>query len=111
MLSEGQQLGHYRIVHLLKSGGMGEVYLAEDQLLNRQVAIKVIRTDMAFFANAEAVKEDIRLFLREARAAAQLDHPHILPLYDSEEISINGTRLMYMVMPLRQEGSLAEWWQ
>ena len=45
MLAEGQQLSHYRLVHLLKSGGMGEVYLAVDTLLQRQVAIKVINTD------------------------------------------------------------------
>jgi serine/threonine protein kinase len=111
MLPEGQQLDHYRLVRLLKSGGMGEVYLAEDQRLNRQVAIKVIHTDLTYFANIEAIREDIRLFLREARAAAQLDHPHILPLYDSGEISINGLPLMYMVMPLRLEGSLDEWLQ
>ncbi len=42
MLPEGQQLSHYQLVRLLKSGGMGEVYLAVDTLLHRQVAIKVI---------------------------------------------------------------------
>src|SRR5947208_7149588 len=111
MLPEGQQLGHYRLAYLLKSGGMGEVYLAEDLLLHRQVAIKVIHANQAYFANAEAMREGMRLFLREARAVAQLDHPHILPLYDSGETSIKGVPLMYMVMPLRQEGSLAEWLQ
>ena len=45
MLQEGQQLRHYRIAGLLKSGGMGEVYLAIDTLLHRQVAIKVIQSD------------------------------------------------------------------
>jgi eukaryotic-like serine/threonine-protein kinase len=109
MLPEGQYLDHYRLVSLLKSGGMGEIYLAEDLLLDRQVAIKVIQANQAYFTNADVTREGIRLFLREARAAAQLDHPHILPLYDCGEIAIRGVPLMYMVMPLRQEGSLAEW--
>jgi cytoskeletal protein RodZ len=88
---------------------MGEIYLAEDLLLDRQVAIKVIQANQAYFTNADVTREGIRLFLREARAAAQLDHPHILPLYGCGEIAIRGVPLMYMVMPLRQEGSLAEW--
>src|SRR5579884_426992 len=111
MLPEGQQLGHYRLIYLLNSSGMGEVYLAEDRLLHRQVAIKVIQTDLTYFGDPEAVSEGVRLFLHEARAIARLDHPHILPLYDSNETSIQGMPLMYMVMPFRQEGSLAEWMQ
>ncbi len=109
MLPEGQQLSHYRLVRLLKSGGMGEVYLAVDTLLHRQVAIKVIDTDALRYAETDAAKDAARLFLREAQAIAQLDQPNILPLYDSGEQSVNGTALMYMVMPYRQAGSLADW--
>ena len=111
MLPEGQQLSHYRLVRLLKSGGMGEVYLAVDTLLHRQVAIKVIDTDALRYAESEAAKDAARLFLREAQAIAQLDQANILPLYDSGEQYINGTALMYMVMPYRQAGSLADWKQ
>jgi serine/threonine protein kinase len=109
MLPEGQQLSHYRLVRLLKSGGMGEVYLAVDTLLHRQVAIKVIDTDALRYAETDVAKDAARLFLREAQAIAQLDHTNILPLYDSGEQSVNGTALMYMVMPYRQAGSLADW--
>lgn len=49
---EGQQFGRYRFEHLLGSGGMGEVYLATDTLINRQVAIKVIRSEVASYPNA-----------------------------------------------------------
>ncbi len=109
MLTEGQQLSHYRLVRLLKSGGMGEVYLAVDTLLHRQVAIKVIDTDALRYAETDAAKDAARLFLREAQAIAQLDQTNILPLYDSGEQSINGIALMYMVMPYRQAGSLSDW--
>ncbi len=109
MLLEGQQYSHYRLVRLLKQGGMGEVYQAEDTSLQRQVAIKVIRTDFAHTIDEAAVREAAHLFSREARAIAQLDHPHILPLYDSGEVEINNAKVMYMVMPLRHEGSFADW--
>ncbi len=109
MLAEGQQLSHYRLVRLLKSGGMGEVYLAVDTLLHRQVAIKVIDTDALRYAETDAAKDAARLFLREAQAIAQLDQTNILPLYDSGEQSVDGISLMYMVMPYRQAGSLADW--
>ena len=109
MLAEGQQLSHYRLVRLLKSGGMGEVYLAVDTLLHRQVAIKVINTDALRYAETDAEKDAARLFLREAQAIAQLDQTNILPLYDSGEQIVDGISLMYMVMPYRQAGSLADW--
>ena len=109
MLTEGQQLSHYRIVSLLKSGGMGEVYHAVDTHLNRQVAIKVINTDALRYAEVEAAKDAARLFLREARAIAQLDQTNILPLYDSGEQIVDGISLMFMVMPYRHAGSLADW--
>src|SRR5437762_3992568 len=109
MLAEGQQLSHYRLVRLLKSGGTGEVYLAVDTLLHRQVAIKVIDTDALRYAETDAAKDAARLFLREAQAIAQLDQTNILPLFDSGEQSVNGIALMYMVMPYRQAGSLADW--
>ncbi len=109
MLTEGQQLSHYRLVRLLKSGGMGEVYLAVDTLLHRQVAIKVINTDALQYAENDAAQDAARLFLREAQAIAQLDHTNILPLYDSGEQKVDEISLMYMVMPYRQAGSLADW--
>ena len=92
MLQEGQQLRHYRIAGLLKSGGMGEVYLAIDTLLHRQVAIKVIQSDAMRSAETETAREAVRLFLREAQAIAQLDQVNILP---------SMTRVKSMSMILR----------
>src|SRR5436190_1388614 len=104
---EGQQLAHYHLVHQLRKGGMGEVYLANDEQLRRQVAIKVIRTDTS--SDTNDAREAARLFLREARVIARFDHPNILPLYEAGEGMVNSTPIMYMVMPFRQEGSLSDW--
>jgi serine/threonine protein kinase len=111
MLLEGVQLGRYRLLHLLGSGGMGEVYVGEDTHIYRQVAIKVIRAEAAPYPNSEAARESARLFQREVRAIAMLDHPHILPLFDYGEENMKGTTLTYMVMPFRAEGSLSTWLQ
>lgn len=105
---DGLQLGHYRLLRLIGSGGMGEVYLAEDLRIQRQVAVKVIHTE-ATYAGDLSSRESARLFQREAKAIAMLDHPHILPLYDYGEESLNGGVFTYLVMPFRPEGSLANW--
>ena len=109
MQLEGQQMGHYRLLSLLGSGGMSAVYLAEDLSVRRQVAIKVIRSESAINPEDDAAKEAAHLFRREANAVAMLDHPNILPLYDYGEENLQGEKLTYMVMPFRQEGSLADW--
>ena len=109
MRLEGRQFAQYRLVRLLKRGGMGEIYLAEDTKLNRQVAMKVIRTDIINYDDEEEARVAARLFLREAQVVAKLDHPHILPLYDADEEHVGGITLMYMVMPLREESSFADW--
>lgn len=111
MQLEGIQLGHYTLLRLLKRGGMGEVYLAQDTVLPRQVAIKVMQNEKTLYPNSTGSEDAARLFQREMRAITQFDHPHILPLYDYGEQNVNGTPLIYMVMPYRQEGSLSDWIQ
>src|SRR5579884_909591 len=108
---EGLQLGHYQLVRLIGSGGMGEVYLAEDTRIRRRVAIKVVRAEASPYPDENATREAARLFQREMRAITVLDHPHILPLYDYGEEIVGRTTLTYMVMPYRKEGSLADWLQ
>ena len=71
-----EQIGQYRITGRLGQGGMGEIFAARDEKLNRTVAVK-------FIANAQMDSEaSRRLFLREARAAAALDHPFICTVHD-----------------------------
>src|SRR5207248_4924777 len=96
------QNGRYRLIRPLGSGGMGEVYLMEDTRIDRQVAIKVIRTEASSFPTS---RDDARLFLREAKSIAALEHPNILPLYDfGEEEQLQNMTLTYMVMPYCQDG-------
>ena len=106
---EGLEVGKYRLIRLIGSGGMGDVYLGEDAGINRQVGIKVMRVDAAPYPEDNLSKKSEHLFQREMRAVAMLDHPHILPLYDYGEQMLHTTPLLYMVMPFRQEGSLADW--
>ncbi len=109
MRLETQRFDQYHLIRLLKRGGMGEIYLAEDEKLNRQVAIKVIRTDIVTYVDDDEARAAAKLFLQEARVVAKLDHQHILPLFDADEAEVDGVTLLYMVMPLREEGSFAEW--
>ena len=111
MALEGLLLGQYRLLQLLGSGGMGEVYLAEDARINQQVAIKVNRTEATAYPNSDVTRDAVRLFQREARAIARLDHPHILPLFSYGEESVKGSTLIYIVMPYRPEGSFVNWLQ
>ncbi len=104
-----QLIDHYRLLHPLGSGGMGDVYLAEDERLPRQVALKVIRIDPLMAADPDKLQEALRLSQREAKAIARLNHPHILPLHEYGEAQIQGTKVPYMVMPFCPDGSLETW--
>ncbi|HYW70678.1 MAG TPA: protein kinase [Pyrinomonadaceae bacterium] len=77
---EGQTLGHYRIRRMLGEGGMGEVYLAEDSVLDRFVALKFL---FAGLFDDLSAKDQL---MREARAVAKLEHPNICAVYGLESI-------------------------
>src|SRR5215471_13008311 len=79
-LVPGQRLGRYKIVSLIGSGGMGEVYLAEDSKLGRNVALKLLLTSFTEDENR------VSRFAQEARAASALNHPNILTIHEVDEI-------------------------
>ena len=87
----------YRIERELGQGGMATVYLAQDLRHERQVAVKVLRPDLAATLGSDR-------FLREIRIAAQLQHPHILPLLDSGD----SAGFLYYVMPFVDGQSLRD---
>ena len=87
----------YTVERVLGEGGMATVYLATDVKHRRQVAVKVMRPDLAATLGAER-------FLREVEIAAQLSHPHILPVHDSGDA--NG--VLFYVMPYVEGESLHE---
>ncbi len=109
MSLESKQMDRYHILHLLGSGGMSDIYLAEDPRIGQQVAVKVIHRERAPYPDEDSPKNAMRLFQREAKAIVKLDHPHILPLYDYGEELISNMPVIYLVMPFRPEGSLSDW--
>jgi serine/threonine protein kinase len=78
-LSEGQTFGGYHIIELVGSGGMGLVYRAEQRILGRIVALKVIRPEIAESGDYRS------RFLREARFAASINHPNVVSVFDAGE--------------------------
>jgi serine/threonine-protein kinase len=94
----------YRIERLLGEGGTATVYLAEDLKHDRKVALKVLRPELAAVLGADR-------FVQEIKTTAQLQHPHILPLYDSGSTAAargGSTGLLYYVMPYIQGETLRE---
>jgi serine/threonine protein kinase len=94
----GQRLGQYEITALLGKGGMATVYRARQASIGRDVALKVIRADLA------QSEEFIGRFDREAKTIAQLSHPQILKLFDYGQ----QDDLVYLVMELHESGSLEQ---
>src|SRR6476646_9028266 len=87
----------YRIERELGHGGMAVVFLAEDLKHHRRVAIKVLKPELSAVLGAER-------FAREIEIAATLQHPHILPLFDSGQVG----GLFYYVMPFVDGESLRQ---
>ena len=87
----GQSIGHYKILQLLGSGGMGEVYLAEDRTLERNVALKFLAR---VFVDDPWARQRL---MSEARAIAKLENPNICQVYGIEEISEHRFMVMQYI--------------
>lgn len=95
---EGRILGSYRLIERIGRGGMGEVYRAEHLKLGREDAIKLLP------ANLVGEADFLKRFEREASSAANLRHPHILPVYEYGE----QDDVPYLVMPYIKGGTLKD---
>jgi serine/threonine protein kinase/tetratricopeptide (TPR) repeat protein len=93
-----RQIGHYRLTEKLGAGGMGEVYLAEDSLLHRLVALKILSPELA------SQPRNLQRFQREARSVAALNHPNIVTIYSVEE----SGGLYFLTMELVEGKTLSE---
>ncbi len=87
----------YKIERHIGEGGMATVYLAQDMKHDRKVALKVLRPELAAVIGAER-------FLNEIRVTANLQHPHILPLFDSGE----ADGFLFYVMPYMEGETLRD---
>jgi serine/threonine protein kinase/Tol biopolymer transport system component len=107
-MAPGVRLGAYEIVALIGAGGMGEVYRARDTRLGRDVAIKVLPAELS------GDRERLQRFEQEARAAAALNHPNIVSLFDICDISNpqsqlpNPDRILFLVSELLEGETLRE---
>jgi tetratricopeptide (TPR) repeat protein len=95
----GSRLGRFHIRRQLGYGGFGVVFLAHDPLLNRDVALKIPHAD------ALATPAQRRRFQHEAHAAARLDHPHVVPVYETGEVD----RICYIASAYCPGINLADW--
>ena len=102
MLVVGDTLDKYRITSLLGQGGMGAVYAAENTLIGKKVAVKVLHSS---FSEHEEV---LQRFLQEARNAAAVEHPGIVEIFDFGWAELRGLRAPYLVMELLRGRSLAD---
>ena len=93
-----QRLGRYEILNELGRGAFATVFRARDTILGREVALKVLHPSLM------ADPAFVRRFENDARAAAQLDHPHIVAIHDFGQ----ADGRLYIVMPLLPGGNLAD---
>src|ERR1700675_696131 len=93
----GALSGHYRLEQEIGAGGMATGYVAEDRRHDRRVALKVLRPELAAVIGAER-------FLAEIKLTANLQHPHILPLFDAGE----ADGYLFYVMPFIEGETLRD---
>ncbi len=96
----GRTLSHYDVVEKLGEGGMGEVYRARDARLDRDVALKVLRSD----ATGDPARR--QRLLQEARAASALNHPHIVTVHDAGLAPVDGQDVAFIAMECIEGRSL-----
>ncbi len=104
---EIRRVGHFRLLNVLGAGGMGEVFRAYDEKLDRLVALKVIRREEFTRLDDTERNEEQRRFVDEAQLSGRLDHPNICPIYELDEDE-EGTA--FFAMKLVEGRTLAVLW-
>jgi len=88
----GREVGRYRVVSLLGTGGMGAVYDAVDATLGRHVALKILPPSVV------TDPDRLRRFAQEARAASALNHPHVITVYDIGTFTVDEREIHFISM-------------
>ena len=102
MITKGQKINdRYEIIRSIGEGGMANVYLATDTILDRKVAVKVLRGDLA------TDEKFVRRFQREALSASSLNHPNIVEMYDVGED--DGTYFVFVGSDRRSCAVVSSW--
>jgi serine/threonine protein kinase len=93
-LKPEDRISHYRVVGPLGAGGMGEVYRAHDESLERDVALKILPSEL--------VRDEgrVRRFIKEAKAASSLSHPHIVTIHEIGQAEVGSTTVHFIAMEL-----------
>jgi Tol biopolymer transport system component/serine/threonine protein kinase len=99
----GQELSHYKILSSLGAGGMGEVYLAHDKILERRVALKLL--PVQYTQNDERLQR----FIQEAKAASALNHPNIITIYEIGEVATAQGMTYFMATEYIEGETLRDW--
>ena len=102
-VAPGSRFGRYQVESHIGRGGMGDVYLVRDTIINRQAALKTIRPDTDL--DAKQIIEMRQRFYREAQTAGKLNHPHIVTVYDVGE----DLGMSYIVMEFVEGQTLTQW--
>lgn len=98
----GMTIGRYRITSLLGRGGMGVVYRATDVTLDRDVALKILPPEMTLHSDR------LERFIREAKTASSLNHPHLVSIYEIGSELVSGNAIHFIAMELVAGLSLRE---
>jgi serine/threonine protein kinase/Tfp pilus assembly protein PilF len=99
----GQEISHYKILSRLGAGGMGEVFLARDSILERRVALKLLP------AQVTENPERLQRFVREAKAASALNHPNIITIYEIGEVATEQGQTQFIAIEFIEGKTLRTW--
>src|ERR1700733_10128082 len=97
-MKPGDTFDRYSILRRIGRGGMGDVYRAHDTKLHRSVALKILRADSIEVEGERSRTEAIERMFREARAAAALEHPNVVVIYDVGEVKVEGEPTYFIAM-------------